>query len=190
MKALKDKIMTDGEGVGDSIVKVDGFLNHQLDVDLMEKIGLEFARLAGDRPVDKIMTVEASGIAVACFTAKALGNIPAVFAKKAKPNTLTEGFYTATAKSFTKGTESNLILSKKFLAEGENVIIIDDFLAHGEAGAALLKIAKEAKVNVVYFGAVIEKCFQNGRSKLEKYEVEINSLAEIIEIKDGQIKMK
>ncbi len=190
MKELKDKILSDGEGIGDSIVKVDGFLNHQLDVELMEKIGLEFARLAGDRQVDKIMTVEASGIAVACFTARALGNIPAVFAKKAKPSTLTDGFFTATAKSFTKGTESNLILSKKFLKEGENIIVIDDFLAHGEAGAALLKIAEEAKVNVVYFGAVIEKCFQNGRAKLEPFEVEVNSLAEVVEIKDGYIKMK
>ncbi len=190
MKELKEKILNEGEGIGDSIVKVDGFLNHQLDVNLIEKIGEEFARLTDGKKIDKVLTVEASGIAIACFAARALGKIPAIFAKKAKPSTLNEGFYTAKAKSFTKGTESNLILAKKFLEKGENIIIIDDFLAHGEAGAALLQIAKEAEANVVFFGAVIEKNFQKGREKLEKFQVPIYSLVEILEIKDGTIILK
>ena len=190
MKELKEKILSEGEGIGNSIVKVDGFLNHQLDVELLEKIGIEFANQLKNSKVDKVVTVEASGIAVACFVARALGNIPVVFAKKTKPNTLQEGFYSAVAKSFTKGIESNLVISKKFLKESENIVIIDDFLAHGEAGTALLEIAKGAKANVLLFGTVIEKSFQGGRQKIEKFNVPVYSLVEITEIKDGKIFMK
>ena len=180
MEALKKKILTEGEAIGTEIVKVDGFLNHQLDVRFLEEIGAEFGKRFADRQVDKILTVEASGIAIACVSAPRFNYAPVVFAKKAAPSTMNEGFYEAEAKSFTKGTVSKLKVAKKFLNPGEKVLILDDFLASGEASVALAQIVEMAGAEVAGIGAVIEKGYQGGSDQVE-------SLAVIDKIDDGVI---
>ncbi|MBR0457003.1 MAG: xanthine phosphoribosyltransferase [Firmicutes bacterium] len=185
MESLKEKILTEGEAIGTEIVKVDGFLNHQIDVKFLEEIGEEFKRRFDDIEVDKILTVEASGIAIACMAAPLFGYPPVVFAKKAAPSTMNEGFYEAEAKSFTKGTISKLKVAKKFLKEGDKVLIIDDFMASGEAAAALAQIATEAGAEVVGVGAVIEKGFQGGSERLRSMGYRVESLAVIEKIEDG-----
>lgn len=190
MKALEEKIIKEGQAIGSEIVKVDGFINHQIDVAFMDEMGDEFARIFSDAKPTKIMTVEASGIPIACSTARSMGNLPVVFAKKAAPNTMTEEFYGAEARSFTKGTVSVLRISKKYLNPGERLLIIDDFLAHGEAGTALCDLAKQAGAEVVGFGAAIEKKFQGGAEKLRALGVRVESLAVIEKITDGVIEFE
>lgn len=187
MEELKRKILEEGVAIGTEIVKVDNFLNHRLDVRFFENIGREFRKRFDGCHIDKILTVEASGIAVACIVAQQFGYPPVVFAKKAKPSTITEGFYEAEARSFTKGTVSSFIVSKKFMAPGEDVLIIDDFLAHGEASFALTEIVRQAGGHVVGIGAVIEKGFQGGSRKLRDKGYRVESLAVIKEIRDGEI---
>ena len=187
MKSLEQKILTDGCAIGSEIVKVDGFVNHQLDVRFLEEIGREFARRFADVKVDRILTVEASGIAIAVAAAPHFGYPPVVFAKKAAPNTMTEGFYEAEARSFTKGTVSRLCVSEKFLHPGENVLILDDFLAYGEASLALADMVRNAGGNVAGIGAVIEKGFQGGSEKLRAKGYRVESLAVIEKIEDGVI---
>lgn len=187
MKSLQQKILTDGCAIGSEIVKVDGFVNHQLDVRFLEEIGREFARRFKDVKVDRILTVEASGIAIAVAAAPHFGYPPVVFAKKAAPNTMTEGFYEAEARSFTKGTVSRLCVSEKFLHPGENVLILDDFLAYGEASLALADMVRNAGGNVAGIGAVIEKGFQGGSEKLRAKGYRVESLAVIEKIEDGVI---
>ena len=187
MKSLQQKILTDGCAIGSEIVKVDGFVNHQLDVRFLEEIGREFARRFADVKVDRILTVEASGIAIAVAAAPHFGYPPVVFAKKAAPNTMTEGFYEAEARSFTKGTVSRLCVSEKFLHPGENVLILDDFLAYGEASLALADMVRNAGGNVAGIGAVIEKGFQGGSEKLRAKGYRVESLAVIEKIEDGVI---
>ena len=133
MKELKEKILTEGVAIGTQIVKVDNFLNHKLDVEFLDRVGEEFHRRFADCEINKILTVEASGIAVACMAAGHFGYPPVVYAKKAVPSTMTEGFYEAEARSFTKGTVSMFRVSEKFLEAGDKILIIDDFMAHGEA---------------------------------------------------------
>ena len=187
MKELKEKILKEGVAIGTEIVKVDHFLNHRLDVRFLERIGKEFRKRFEGCEVDKILTVEASGIAVACLTAPYFGYAPVVFAKKATPSTMTEGFYEADARSFTKGTVSKFRVSEKFLNKGERVLIIDDFMAHGEASLALAKIVEQAGGQVIGVGAVIEKGFQGGSRKLRDNGYRVESLAVIDRIDNGQI---
>ncbi len=187
MEALKKKILTEGKAIGTEIVKVDGFLNHQLDVRFLEEIGAEFKKRFSDIHVDKILTVEASGIAIACASAPLFGYPPVVFAKKAAPSTMNEGFYEAEAKSFTKGTVSKLKVAEKFINEGEKILILDDFMASGEASAALAQIVKEAGAETVGIGAVIEKGFQGGSDRLREMGYRVESLAVIDRIDDGVI---
>ena len=187
MKELKEKILTEGKAIGTEIVKVDGFLNHQIDVKFLEEIGEEFKRRFDGEEVDKILTVEASGIAIACMCAPLFGYPPVVFAKKAAPSTMNEGFYEAEAKSFTKGTVSKLKVAEKFVNEGERILIIDDFMASGEAAAALAKIVEEAGGQVIGIGAVIEKGFQGGSDRLREMGYRVESLAVIEKIEDGII---
>ena len=187
MKELKDRIIADGVAIGTEIVKVDSFLNHQIDVDLLNRVGLEFKRRFEQREVTKILTVEASGIAVACMAAVHFGNIPVVFAKKAAPSTMNDGFYEAEVTSFTKGTVSMIKVAKKYLVKGDKVLILDDFLAHGEAAAGLAELVKCAGAQVVGIGAVIEKRFQGGSRKLEEKGYHVESLAIIESIRDGEI---
>lgn len=186
MQALKDKILSEGQVIGDDILKVDGFLNHQIDTKFLEEIGCEFKKRFEGCKVDKILTVEASGIAVACETAKQFGSVPVVFAKKAKPNTIVEGCYSAEARSFTKGTIANLRVIKRFVSEGEKLLILDDFLASGEAAVALIRIAEKAGAEVVGFGAVIDKTFQGGRKRIEDMGVRVETLASIERFESGK----
>lgn len=186
MQALKDKILSEGKVIGDDILKVDGFLNHQIDTKFLEEIGCEFKKRFEGCKVDKILTVEASGIAVACETARQFGSVPVVFAKKAKPNTIVEGCYSAEARSFTKGTVANLRVIKRFVSEGEKLLILDDFLASGEAAVALIRIAEKAGAEVVGFGAVIDKTFQGGRKRIEDMGVRVEALASIERFESGK----
>ncbi|MDR0854375.1 MAG: xanthine phosphoribosyltransferase [Clostridiales Family XIII bacterium] len=189
MDRLKKRIKADGVAIGTEILKVDSFLNHQIDVELFEAIGGEFRRRFSDvaGKVDKIVTVEASGIAVACFVASYFGYPPVVFAKKAKPNTMTDDSYSAEVRSFTKGTVSNIMIAKKFLNEGEGVLIIDDFLAHGLAAQGLASLVKQAGGKVLGVGIVIEKSFQGGGEKLREAGLRVESLAVVEKIEDGNI---
>ncbi len=190
MKLLEDRIRKDGTCIGTEIVKVDSFLNHQLDVALIRAMGEEFARLfCEDRP-NKVLTLEASGIPIAYAAAQALGDLPLVFAKKAAPSTMIEDAYTADVKSFTKGTVSTIRVAHQYLSPGDRVLIIDDFLASGEAGAGLLTLVREAGAECVGFGAAIEKEHQGGHARLEEMGVKVESLAVITSIRDGKVIFK
>lgn len=187
MKALKDRIQNEGTAIGTEIIKVDSFLNHQLDISLLDMIGQEFAESFAGCGATKILTVEASGIAIACSTSRRMNNLPVVFAKKAAPSTLTEDFYSAKAKSFTKGTESNLIVSHKYISSDDKILILDDFLAAGEAARALIEIVKAAGAEIVGYGAAIEKTFQGGREYLDCLGINVVSLARIKRIENGTV---
>ena len=190
MHELKEKIIKDGIGIGTEILKVDSFLNHQVDVELTEKIGNEFARIFAESGANKVLTVEASGIPVAFAVAQALGNLPFVFAKKAAPNTMIDGFWAAPVKSFTKGTLSTVRVSKQYLTGDDKVLIIDDFLATGEAAIGLLDLVRQSGAKCVGIGAVIEKEWQGGHARLEELGYKVESLAVIASINDGNINIR
>lgn len=187
MQLLKERILQDGVGIGTQVLKVDSFLNHQIDVELLDQIGREFKQRFGQYGVNKILTIEASGIGIACITAMHFGNIPVVFAKKAAPNTMTEEFYGSEVKSFTKGTVSIARVSKKYLSAEDRVLVVDDFLAHGEAAFGMADLVKQAGGTVVGIGTVIEKAFQNGGQKLRDAGYRVESLAVIKSIQDDNI---
>ena len=187
MKALEEKIVKEGSVIGTEIVKVDSFLNHQIDSAFLAEMGSEFARLFAGKGINKVITVESSGIAIACAAAQAMGGLPVVFAKKTKPSTLTEGAYTAEVRSFTKGTVSTIMISDRFLGPEDRVLIIDDFLATGEASLGLTALAEKAGAKVVGVGIAIEKEHQGGAAKLRQLGLELHSLAVIKSIKDGKI---
>ncbi len=187
MKKLEEKILKEGRLIGTDILKVDGFLNHMVDVSFMDEMAEVIAEDFGDKRPTKILTVEASGIALACSAARALGYIPVVFAKKAKPNTMIDEVYEADALSFTKRTVSTITVSKNFLTKDDRVLIVDDFLAHGETGLALCHIVAQAGAVVVGYSAAIEKKYQGGSQRLRIMGIDVRSLAVIEEIKDGQI---
>lgn len=187
MEALKKRIREEGSVIGTEIVKVDSFLNHQIDVAFFDEIGAEFKKRFNDIRISKILTVEASGIAIACAAARHFGFPPVVFAKKAVPSTMDDGCLEATAKSFTKGTISNLKVDKKHLKKDDKVLIIDDFLASGEAAIALADIVEQAGAEVVGFGAVIEKGYQGGAERLKEKGYRVESLAKISKITNGRV---
>ena len=187
MKALKERIIADGVAIGTEIVKVDSFLNHQIDVALLSEIGREFARRFEGCGISKILTVEASGIAIACMASGHFGNIPVLFAKKTTPNTMTDDFYGAEVKSFTKGTSSIVRVSKKYLNPNDRVLIVDDFLAHGEAAVGMVELVRQAGATLIGVGAVIEKQFQGGSKRLREMGIRVESLAVIESIRDGRI---
>ncbi len=187
MKSLEEKIVREGKAFGTEILKVDSFLNHQIDVRFMDEIGAEIARLFSGRGVNKILTVEASGIAIACAASRYMDYVPVVFAKKAAPNTMTEEFYCAEARSFTKGTVSLLRVAKQYLNEGDNVLIVDDFLATGEAAIAMVKLVHDAGAKVAGMSAAIEKQWQGGSAKLKEMGVDVKSLAVLKAIEDGKV---
>ena len=184
MKLLIDRIIKDGEGREGHIIKVDSFINHQMDMKLMDEIGKEFARRFEGLGINKILTIEASGIGIAVITSVHMGYIPVVFAKKSQPNTMTERYYGAEVKSFTKGTVSLAKVTKKYLQPGEKVLIIDDFMAYGEASRGLISLVQQAGGEVVGLGAVVEKAFQGGGQKLRDEGYKIESLAVISKIHD------
>ena len=189
MQELKDRIKKDGIVIGDDILKVDSFINHQIDTDLVFKIGEYLStKFSG---VNKILTIEASGIAFAIGTARYYDNCNIVFAKKSKSKTVDMNtVYQTTIKSFTRGTESLVTVAKKYLNENDNVLIVDDFLAEGNAALGLIDICKQAGAKVVGVGIVIEKGFQGGRNKLEDLGIRVESCAIISEFKDGKVVLK
>lgn len=178
MQLLKDKILSEGVAVNEDILKVDSFINHQVDPDLMEKIAEDFAGHFKDRGITKVVTIESSGIAPAVFTAKALG-VPMVIFKKQPSKILNDNLYQTIVTSFTKGTSYELTLSQKYINENDHVLIIDDFLANGEAATGAIRLLRMAHATVAGIGILIEKSFQPGRGKLEEAGFEVYSLVRI-----------
>ncbi|MFC0187567.1 xanthine phosphoribosyltransferase [Fictibacillus aquaticus] len=186
MNFLEKRILQEGIVLSDTVLKVDAFLNHQIDPLLMKEIGAEFAERFKEDGVTKILTIESSGIAPAVFAGLALG-VPVLFARKKKSLTLHEGLLTSKVFSFTKQEESEISISSKFLRRNERVLIIDDFLAHGEAASALCELAENAGAAVAGIGIVIEKSFQQGREKLEQEGYKIESIARIQSMNENGI---
>ena len=176
MELLKDRIRKDGKIRGTEVLKVDSFLNHQMDVDLFDAIGAEFKRRFADCEVNKILTIEASGIGIAILVAREFG-VPMVFAKKSKSVNLDGELYAAEVESFTHKNKNRVIVSKKFLHPGEHVLIIDDFLANGCALRGLISIVEAAGAVVEGCGIVIEKGFQTGGQAIRDMGYHLESLA-------------
>ena len=186
MKKLEERILRDGQVLGENILKVDSFLTHQVDFSLMKEIGQVFAEAVKDAGITKVVTIEASGIAPAVYVAEALG-LPMIFAKKAKNITMTEGILTTDVYSFTKQVTSTVSIAGKFLNSDDKVLIIDDFLANGQAAKGLFTIIEQAGAQVEAVGIVIEKSFQGGRQLLETAGYRVLSLARIAGFDKGQI---
>ncbi|WP_394268475.1 xanthine phosphoribosyltransferase [Anaerococcus nagyae] len=186
MKELEQKILDEGIVLGEDILKVDSFLNQQIDVELISKMGEEFAEHFKAQNIDKVFTVESSGIAPALATAKNLG-VKCVFGRKKQSLTTSEDVYHSSVFSFTKQVMNELIVNKEFIKEGENVLMIDDFLANGQAAKGMIAIIRQAGANPVGCGIVIEKSFSNGRSIVEDMGVEVYSLARIAKLEEDNI---
>lgn len=186
MKELMERIENDGHVLGEGVLKVDSFVTHQVDPVLMEKIGKQFAACFTDRQITKVVTIEASGIAPALFAAQHLG-VPMVFARKSKSLTMNEELLTADVYSFTKQTTSTISISRKFLSAEDNVLIVDDFLANGQAAKGLIELCRQAGAHVDGIGIVIEKSFQDGRQLLEEMGLKVVSLARIDSLSDGKV---
>lgn len=187
MKALNDRIRAEGRNLGRGILKIDSFLNHQLDADLMEAVGGEIARRFGPSRPTRILTAEVSGIVPSVMAAKALGNIPVVYARKHKPITMQEPVFVEVAPSHTKGGEVNLMVSPEFLQETDRILIVDDFLATGRTIEALARIVESAGASLVGIAAVVEKTFEGGREALAHWGVPIEAMATIVDMSEGSI---
>lgn len=177
MQALEERIRRDGIVRKGNILKVDNFLNHQCDTELYDELGAEWARLFADRPVDKILTIESSGIGLACVAARHFGNVPVVFARKTESLNLDGSQYRSHIVSYTKKREYDVIVAKRFIQAGEHMLIIDDFLAMGCALNGLLEICEEAGAEVEGIGIAIEKGFQPGGRSLRERGYNLKSLA-------------
>ena len=186
MQLLKDRIREHGQNLGGGILKVDGFVNHQVDAVLMDACGKEFARMFKDIGATKILTAEISGIAPAVFTGKHM-NLPVVYARKSKPITMPDQVFLTLAPSHTKGRMVELIVSPEYLAGGERVLIIDDFLASGATILGLARLARTAGAMLVGIGALIEKSFESGRDTLRELGVPIKSLVAVSSMDNGKI---
>jgi len=186
MKLLEEKIANEGVSIGTDILKVDMFLNHQLDVNLLDEMGKEFYRLFKDCGATKVVTIESSGIGIAVFTAKYF-NLPALFAKKAQHKNVGNEVYSAKCYSFTHGKEYTMNVSKKYLDSSDKVLIIDDFMAGGNACNALIDIINQAGAEVVGIGVAIEKGFQPGGKALRDKGYKVRSLAIVESMSDGNI---
>lgn len=189
MKELEEKIRQFGTVLPGNVLKVDAFLNHQVDPVLMQHIGQEFAARFKDAKITKVWTVESSGIAPAVMTGLALG-VPVIFARKHKSLTLNSGMYTADVYSYTKKTTNQISISKRYVDKTDRVLLIDDFLANGQAVEGMLQIADQAGVEVVGAGIVIEKSFQPGPAELAAKGVRVESLAKVSSLADGQVSFK
>ena len=185
VKILQERIDQEGVVLNNRVLKVDSFLNHQVDPWLFHAIGKEFARRFKDAGIDRIVTIEASGIALALMAALEL-NVPLVFARKRKSILMTDDAYSAKVYSYTKEETYDITISKRFLPSGEKVLIIDDFLASGEAAMGLAKLVESAGDEVVGIGIVIEKSFQPGRERLERVGYHVESLVRIARFEDNQ----
>lgn len=176
MELLKERIRKDGVIKEGNVLKVDSFINHQMDIRLMNEIGKEFKRIFSDVKIDKILTIEASGIGIAAIVAQYF-DVPMVFAKKAQSINLDGEMLTASVVSFTHKKEYQIIVAKRFISEGENVLIIDDFLANGCAAQGLMKVVESAGAIVQGIGIVIEKGFQDGGKNFREQGIRVESLA-------------
>lgn len=186
MQLLKEKILTEGEALSESILKVDSFLNHQMDPVLMTEMGEEFAKRFAGVEITKVLTIESSGIGPGLMTALALG-VPLIFARKRKSLTLTEDLITSSVHSFTKNETNEVTVSNKYIVPGDKVLIVDDFLALGQAAKGLADICGQVGATVVGIGIVIEKAFQAGGKELRELGYHVESLARIQALKKGEI---
>lgn len=186
MKELVQRIQTDGRVLGEDVLKVDSFVTHQVDPVLMEKIGERFAEVFKAAGITKVVTIESSGIAPALYAAKVL-DVPMIFARKAKSLTMDEELLTASVYSFTKRVTSTISISRKFLTKEDRVLIVDDFLANGQAAKGLIELCQQAGAEVAGIGIIIEKSFQDGRALLEDMGLKVVSLARIAGFKEGQV---
>ncbi|EOJ8963849.1 xanthine phosphoribosyltransferase [Listeria monocytogenes] len=186
MKLLEEFIQEKGTVLPGNVLKVDAFLNHQIDPVLMQAMGNEFAKRFQDLGITKIVTIESSGIAPAVFAGLAL-SVPVVFARKKKSVTLTDNLFTSTVYSYTKKESNDISVSKQFLTADDTILVIDDFLANGQAALGLLEIAEHAGAKVAGIGIVIEKSFQHGRELLNKTGIPVYSLARIASLENEEI---
>lgn len=186
MELLKNKITEEGIVLSGQVLKVDSFLNHQMDAGLMLHIGQAFADRFRAEGITKVLTIESSGIAPAIMTAMHL-NVPMIFARKQKSLTLRDDIFVENVYSFTKQVHNEITVSKKFLFPDDVVLIVDDFLAHGEAALGLAKIVEQAQAKVAGIGIVIEKSFQNGAHKIVAAGYRLESLARIASLEDGKV---
>ncbi|MGD8760065.1 MAG: xanthine phosphoribosyltransferase [Anaerolineales bacterium] len=186
MNELKLRILTDGKNLGKGILKVDGFINHQVDPTLMDTCGKELARRFASVGATKVLTAEISGIAPAVMTGIHLG-LPVVYARKSKPVTMPDQIFLTLAPSHTKGRIVELIVSPEYLGPEERVLIIDDFLASGQTIMGLVRLAQAAGATIVGVGTLIEKSFENGRQLLSELEVPIEALAIVSDMSEGKI---
>lgn len=186
MKELVERIKNDGRVLGEGVLKVDSFITHQVDPELMEAMGNRFAEVFAEAGITKVITIEASGIAPALYAAQKLG-VPMNFARKAKSLTMDEELLTASVYSFTKQVTSQISISRKFLSDADKVLIIDDFLANGQAAKGLVELCQQAGAKVEGIGIVIEKSFQDGRQLLEDMGLNVVSLARIASLSEGTV---
>ncbi|MGG0723549.1 xanthine phosphoribosyltransferase [Bacillus mycoides] len=186
MKVLHEKILNEGKVLSGDVLKVDAFLNHQIDPVLMQEIGKEFAKRFKEENITKIVTIESSGIAPAVMAALELG-VKVVFARKRKSLTLQDNMYVAEVYSFTKQETNEISLSLNHIDENDHVLIIDDFLANGQAALGLMNLVEQAGASIAGIGIVIEKAFQDGGKKLREQGVRVESLAEIASLDNGTV---
>lgn len=186
MEELKRRIQTEGRNLGKGILKVDSFINHQIDPTLMDQVGLEMARRFAEAGITKVLTAEISGIAPALATARAL-DVPVVYARKTRPVTMTGPVFVEVAPSHTKGRDVFLMVSTEFLGPGDRVLVVDDFLATGATISALVRLVEHAEAELVGVGTVVEKGFEGGRKALEALGVPIVSLAVVTDMSGGEI---
>ncbi len=186
MKLLEDCIRSDGDVLPGNVLKINSFLNHQVDPELMKKVGEEFSHLFKDSGITKVLTCEASGIAPGVMTAYEL-HVPLVFARKKKPATLNDAVYWADVYSYTKKVTNQICVEQKFLHKGERLLIIDDFLANGEAVKGMINIANQAEAEVAGVGIVVAKTFQGGSEWLKNHGYRLEALAEIDSLANNQV---
>lgn len=186
MKILEDMILERGIAVNEDVLKVDSFVNHQVDPELMKNIGDEFAEHFKGQGITKVATIESSGIAPALMTALAL-NVPMLILKKQPSKILNQDLYQTVVTSYTKGTSYELTLSKNFISENDHVLIIDDFLANGEAATGAIRLIRKAHATIAGVGILIEKSFQPGYEKLTEQGIDVYSLARIAKLGEGVI---
>ena len=191
MQLLKDRIRKDGKIKSGDVLKVDSFLNHQMDIKLFEEIGKEFKRRFSDVSINKILTIEASGIGIACIVAQYF-DVPVVFAKKSKTKNIAGDVYTTKVESFTHRKVYDIMVAKEFLGAGDKVLLIDDFLANGKALEGLAAVVKDSGAELVGAGIVIEKGFQPGGDRLRADGIRVESLAivESMDEKTGSIRFR
>lgn len=186
VKLLEDRIRSDGDVLPGNVLKINSFLNHQVDPELMKKVGEEFSHLFKDNGITKVLTCEASGIAPGVMTAYEL-HVPLVFAHKKKPATLNDAVYWADVYSYTKKVTNQICVEQKFLHKGDRLLIIDDFLANGEAVKGMINIANQAEAEVAGVGIVVAKTFQGGSEWLKNHGYRLEALAEIDSLANNQV---